>query len=197
MALTRMQPDITTRLKTYQGLLLKWQKTVNLVSASTLEDAWERHFEDSLQLLDFIPEDTKMLADIGSGAGFPGLVIGIARPELQVHLVESDTRKAAFLTTVSRETNASNVMVHAGRAEHVLQNFSAEIVTARALAALPLLLELTRPQKAAKLLFLKGANWRAEIDQAKQSYDFEWAVKPSKTALDGVILCITGVAAKA
>ena len=192
-----MQPDIRAKLQTYQDLLVKWQKTVNLVSNSTLADAWKRHFEDSLQILDCIPEGTKVLADIGSGAGFPGLVIAIARPEIEVHLIESDARKCAFLSTVSRETGASNVRVHTGRIESVLPEIQAQVVTARALAALPDLLGLTESQwgreSPASLVFPKGVDWQKEVDLASVDHSFDLAVKPSKTASSAAIMCISGV----
>ena len=123
-------------LKHYYGLLLKWQKTINLVSPSTLDDAWNRHFEDSIQVVSYIPENMKILCDIGSGAGFPGLVIAIERPDIQVHLVESDSRKCAFMRTVSRETNLSNVTIHNDRIENVIGDIDADYVSARALASL-------------------------------------------------------------
>jgi len=96
---------VKQNLQTYQELLHKWQKRINLVSNNTIKDSWERHFEDSLQIIDLIPEMTKNLVDLGSGAGFPGLVIAIEKPEISVTLVESDQKKCSFLKTVSRETN--------------------------------------------------------------------------------------------
>jgi len=86
-----MQPD--NKLKIYLELLLKWQKAINLISPATLDKAWDRHFEDSLQLLDYIPDSVKSICDIGSGAGFPGLIIAISRPNLDVSLIESDVSK--------------------------------------------------------------------------------------------------------
>lgn len=188
-------------LQLYHDLLLKWQKAVNLVSPTTIADAWNRHFEDSLQLLELIPVSARRLVDLGSGAGFPGLVLALAKPDLDVHLVESDQKKGTFLLTVSRETGAKNVHVHSERIESVLPNLKADVVTARALASLPQLLTMARTQwergdSPATLLFLKGAGWQEEVDLAKVGHDFDLVVIPSKTAKDAAVLCITNVQEK-
>lgn len=192
-----MQPDIRKKLEIYLNLLIKWQKSVNLVSKNTLDDAWERHFEDSLQLIDFIPENAQSLADLGSGAGFPGLVIAIARPDLKVHLIDGDSKKCAFLSAVSRETGASNVTVHTDRVETVLPGLEVDVVTARALSPLPELLIKTRSQwereSPAFLIFPKGADWRSEVDLARQDQNFKYAAEPSKTAKGAVVLCISEI----
>ncbi len=188
-------------LQLYHDLLLKWQKAVNLVAPSTIEDAWNRHFEDSLQLVDLIPQSATSLIDIGSGAGFPGLVLALARPDLAVHLVESDQKKGTFLLKVSRETGAKNVNVHSQRIESALPKLRADVVTARALASLPQLLTMTEPQwergeSPATLLFLKGAGWQKEVDLARVGHDFELVVIPSKTNPEAAILCISAVRQK-
>jgi 16S rRNA (guanine527-N7)-methyltransferase len=194
-----LESDIKQHLQTYHDLLRKWQKTVNLVAPSTLDDAWSRHFEDSLQMVDLIPPEAKVLADIGSGAGFPGLVIGLARPDLEVHLIESDSRKGVFLLTVSRETGASNVHIHTDRIESKLPSLRVDVVTARALAPLTQLLALSRSQwdreSPATLLFMKGAEWQKEVDSAKSDYMFHVNQNPSKTDTSAAILCITNVRA--
>ena len=127
--------ETNNRLKTYLSLLEKWQPKINLISNNTLDIAWDRHFEDSLQLLNILPEGEKTLFDLGSGAGFPGLVLAIAREDLNVHLVESDQKKCSFLKTVSRETKTP-VEIHNSRIETVSRETSPDIVTARALASL-------------------------------------------------------------
>lgn len=104
------------KIDAYERLLKKWQNTINLVGPSTLSEAKKRHFEDSLQLLKHIPVAAKTLYDLGSGAGFPGLVLAMAKPDLDVHLIESDARKCQFLKTVSRETETP-VTVHNQRIE--------------------------------------------------------------------------------
>lgn len=195
-----MSVNVQPSLKLYHDLLLKWQKAVNLVSPATIADAWNRHFEDSLQLLDLIPASARRLVDIGSGAGFPGLVLALARPDLEVHLVESDHKKGTFLLTVSRETGAKNVNVHSQRIESVLPSLGADVVTARALAPLSTLLQYARPLWAHEsqilLLFPKGEGWQKEVDLARVGHDFDLVVIPSKTAKDAAILCITNVREK-
>ena len=111
-----MTPEQTDRLRLYVDLLKKWQKTINLVGKNTLEDAWDRHILDSAQLSAHIPQHATLL-DIGSGAGFPGLVLAILRPDISVTLVESDTRKCVFMQTVARETHCGNVTVLNDRVE--------------------------------------------------------------------------------
>lgn len=152
--------DIQRELSVYENLLRRWQARINLVSRTTLDDLWVRHFADSLQLLLYAPE-AKIWADFGSGAGFPGLVLAIAlkgRPGSLVHLIESDTRKAAFLREVSRET-AAPAQVHAQRIDMAVERIAApEIVTARALAPLSTLLDMTLPwlKSGTRGLFLLG-----------------------------------------
>lgn len=131
------------RLTIYEALLRKWQRTINLVGASTLDSVWIRHFVDSLQVADAAPDARRWL-DLGSGAGFPGLVTAIRYaddPIARVHLVESDRRKCAFLQSVSRETGAPAI-VHCARIEQLLPEFAApiEAISARALAPLPILI---------------------------------------------------------
>ena len=131
-------------LATYKSLLLKWAKVINLVSPATLPDVDTRHFQDSLQLIPLLPPHTKTLFDLGSGAGFPGLVIALERPDIAVHLFESDTKKCAFLSTVSRETHIP-VVIHNQRIESVdkIPDVVPDVISARALASLDTLLAMT------------------------------------------------------
>lgn len=185
------------KLDTYLKLLLQWQRTINLISPDTVDNAWQRHFEDSMQLADFISKDDKSLCDIGSGAGFPGLVLAIMRPDIDCHFIESDARKCAFLRTVSRETSCENVTIHNGRIEDVLPDLTPEIITARALGNLERLLEYTQGiwlrNKKLKLLLPKGKNYQHEIDNSKKKYDFDVTVKPSKTDVNAAILIVGNI----
>jgi 16S rRNA (guanine527-N7)-methyltransferase len=153
-------------LRVYEGLLRRWQKTLNLVGPSTLEDIYVRHFADSAVLARFAPLSATW-ADLGSGAGFPGMIIAImqkAHPESFMHLIESDRRKAAFLREVSRET-AARVEIHVSRAEDVLDEIAPDIITSRAMASLPDLLKMCerRIGAGAKCVFLKGQNIAGEL----------------------------------
>ena len=176
------------RLEIYEAMLREWQKTINLVGSSTLDDVWRRHFLDSGQLCRLI-SDVKIIADIGSGGGFPGLVVAIISG-VHVTLVEADNRKAAFLREVSRATGADTEVI-AGRAETVSAT-PAEAVTARALAPLTKLLALVEPwiQPGGRCYFLKGGGVEDELTDASQIWDIEYDMVPSLSDPSGTILCV-------
>lgn len=193
-----MQPEIKEKLDVYHALLLKWQAKINLISPNTIENAWERHFEDSLQLLNRIPEDTAVLADLGSGAGFPGLVIAIIRPDIEVHLIESDSKKCSFLRAVSRETDTP-IVIHNGRIENVSREteLRPDTVTARALSSLKELIGYSEMWISANpkmgMVLPKGAKAQAEIDEARTYYDFKISAFTSKTDEDAQILVLNDI----
>ena len=186
------------KLDAYQALLLRWQKAINLVSSSTLKNAKERHFIDSLQVLPLILQGAKLLYDIGSGAGFPGLVIAMARPDLSVHMIESDERKGQFLRTVSRETSTP-ITVHTERIERV--GLSApDVVTARALADLTMLFDFcigwAEENPLLEMVFMKGRAAEDEIEAARVIYDFDVTRQQSITGEGAVILKVTNLIKK-
>ncbi len=185
--------DVFSKLEIYHALLLKWQKAINLVSPNSIPQAWHRHFIDSSQLVELIPETAKIYADLGCGAGFPGLVLAIMRPELEVHLVESDERKCQFMRTVARETGA-NVQIHTKRIENVSDDFCPDFVTARALSSLENLFEYCLPwaqkNKNLELCFLKGARAEEELEIAKKKYSFDYTSTQSITDSGAQILSI-------
>ncbi|HNQ91574.1 MAG TPA: 16S rRNA (guanine(527)-N(7))-methyltransferase RsmG [Alphaproteobacteria bacterium] len=188
------------KLYIYKSLLLKWSKAINLVAPSTLTEIETRHFEDSLQLLPHIPEETKTLIDIGSGAGFPGLALALARASFTVHLVESDQKKCAFLSTVSRET-FTPIIIHNNRVENVdIKEIGPEIVTARALASLTDLLTMTQNWwqiiPSLTLIFLKGEKADDEIADALRKFKFSFETIQSKTDPKGCVLILKNVSAK-
>ncbi len=193
--MTDFTPEQTEKLETYLNLLRKWQKTINLVSNSTLNDAWERHIHDSAQLSDHIPRGAHLL-DIGSGGGFPALVLAIIRPDVTVTMVESDTRKCTFLQTVARETS-THVKVLNERIEDVPPHSSYDVITARAFACVEKILYLTRSFfiKNPELfcLLLKGENADEEIREARQIYDFSLEDTQSLTNTKSKILKIWNV----
>ncbi|MGB4107498.1 MAG: 16S rRNA (guanine(527)-N(7))-methyltransferase RsmG [Alphaproteobacteria bacterium] len=181
--------ETISRLQAYHDLLVKWQKAINLVSPKTLEDIWERHFADSAQLAAHIPENTKV-ADLGSGAGFPGLVLAVMRPDLEIHLVESDSRKCEFLKNVSRETK-TKVQVHSDRVENALAGIGPGYITARAFAPLEELLGLIPEScRGAPLLLLKGRQALEEATAAARKFDFDMEDFSSLTDPDARILKI-------
>ena len=195
--------ETVERLEAYAGLLLKWQKTINLVAPSTLGDVWSRHFADSAQLLPLAPPDATRWLDLGSGAGFPGMVLSILLSEregVRMTLVESDSRKAAFLREVTRATGAP-VDILCERIEKPATQAkvgeSINVVTARALAPLPKLLDLSVPYFSNDTvgLFLKGREAQAEVEAAHQIWDFEAALEPSVTDSSGRIVIVRALKA--
>jgi 16S rRNA (guanine527-N7)-methyltransferase len=182
------------RLQAYVDLLQSWNRRINLVSAASLADVWRRHILDSGQLIRHIGPDARVLVDLGSGAGLPGLILGILGvPE--VHLVEADQRKAAFLREAARITKTA-ATVHAARIESVAP-FPAEVVTARALAPLPQLLERCAPFLAETTicLFLKGQGLRDELTAAQEKWIMQTQTLASLADPTGHILSVEGLRA--
>jgi 16S rRNA (guanine527-N7)-methyltransferase len=180
------------RLQVFVGLLGKWNSAINLVSPASLADVWTRHVADSAQLLDCAPVRRKRWLDIGAGAGFPGVVVSLISADtdnpVDVTLVESDQRKAAFLSTVSRETGVP-MKVAATRIEAVLPQ-QADIVSARALAPLVKLCDFTERHLApgGAAIFLKGGLYNAEIQKARRVWSFALDVRDSSTDPTGAVL---------
>lgn len=182
------------RFRLYLDLLLHWQRAINLVGPATLKDPWRRHFWDSAQVFPLIPEGTHSLLDIGSGAGFPGMVLAILGVP-GVALVESDGRKCAFLREVARQTKTP-VVIHAARLETLADRIAPpDVITARALASLDLLLEKTklyiRPNTIC--LFHKGSRADAEIAEARRRRSMKVEKIPSVTDPTGVILRVEAI----
>jgi len=194
-AATRVSRETMTDLAVYESLLLKWQKRINLVSAKSLSDLWRRHMLDSFQLTERAPARARRWVDLGSGGGFPGLVVAILlkdRPGMTVHLIDSDTRKCAFLRHVALETGAP-VTVHRARIEDLgPTDFGgpADIVSARACAPLPSLLALAAPFFADSTvgLFLKGQHVEEELTAARKCWTLETVVHPSVSDPAGCVL---------
>lgn len=185
------------RLIRYRALLEKWNPTINLVARSTLADAWTRHFLDSAQLMDFCPAEATHWVDLGSGGGFPGLVVAIlaaeAAPQMRVTLIESDRRKATFLRTVARDLEIAPVIVN-DRIEAAPPQ-TADILSARALAPLPRLLDFAARHLApgGKALLPKGASHMQDISDALAKWRFDVQKYPSRTDPGAVILKIEGL----
>lgn len=191
--------DNRARLEHLAGLVRRWNSRINLVARSTLADLEARHIEDSAALWPLVPVDATRLVDLGTGAGFPGLVLAILaageRPTLGVHLVEADARKAAFLQTAERELGLKNVIIHNRRIED-LGPLGGDVVTARALAPLARLLDLAVPQlgSGGRCLFPKGRAWQDEVVAARAKWHFHLKVRPAASGGDGVILELTELA---
>jgi 16S rRNA (guanine527-N7)-methyltransferase len=189
--------EINDRMDVYRALLVKWQVKINLISPDTLGTAKIRHFDDSAQLVPLIPPAAKILYDLGSGAGFPGLVIALLRPDLDVTLIESDSKKCAFLQTVSRETQTP-VRIVQERIESAAQKLPPpDLVTARALAPLSSLLDLSKPwildNPALCALFPKGARYGQELEDAGKNWTFSCTQTPSITDPQARILLLSNI----
>jgi 16S rRNA (guanine527-N7)-methyltransferase len=180
------------RLETYAGLLVKWQAKINLVGPATLPDLWRRHFLDSAQLLPLLPTTAGTLVDLGSGAGFPGLVLAIMT-DWRIHLLDSDQRKCAFLRQVALDCGVlDQVAIQAKRIEQVT-GLLADVVTARACAPLVELLELAAPFIGEKGtgLFLKGAQAEEELTQAQRRWTMRLDRRDSISDPAGTILIVS------
>ena len=180
------------RLEAYAGLLVRWSARINLVGVNSLGDLWRRHFLDSIQLLAHVPPATQSLIDLGSGAGFPGLVLAIAGVP-QVELVEADARKCAFLREAARLTGTP-VVIHNARIETVAPHI-VDVVTARACAPLDRLLHLAEPfiGPDTLCLFPKGERAQEELTAANQAWTMDATCHDSSTDRRGIILCLRRV----
>lgn len=189
-------PEPTEKFTIYERLLRRWQGSINLVSAATLPKLRERHFADSLRLSPFIPQDAAVF-DLGSGAGFPGLVLAMARPDLKMTLIESDTKKCTFLSTVSRETQTPVTILNQ-RVESVSRETIPAIITARAFAPLDKLLGYCLPwapaNPALEILLLKGGRAAEEIAAAGAAYRFDAEFLDKGQGEEGCVLRIKNLA---
>ncbi|WP_342729408.1 16S rRNA (guanine(527)-N(7))-methyltransferase RsmG [Bradyrhizobium sp. B097] len=193
LALTPVSRETEARLDRYIALLLEWQAKTNLVAPSTLPNLWTRHVSDSLQLLSLAPSATSWV-DLGSGGGFPGVVLACALAETQgarIHLVERIAKKAAFLREAIRVT-ASPGTVHLADIGDTVDRIAGPIdcVTARALAPLHQLIGFAEPwvKKGAKALFLKGQDVEAELTEATKYWNIEPKLHSSRTGGQGWIV---------
>ena len=185
------------RLRHHADMLVKWQKSINLVAPESLGDLWRRHILDSAQLKPLLPPGTSSLADMGSGAGFPGLVLAILGVP-NVHLIESDARKCLFLAEAARAaglTPGENPIIHRARLEKVA-GLTVDVVTARACAPLAKLLAYAEPflHGGSTCLFLKGAAADEELTEAAKTWRMSTGRFPSLSDPSGTILGMTQVA---
>ena len=199
MALTPVSRETEARLDRFVELLLQWQAKTNLVAPSTLPHLWTRHIADSLQLLTLAPS-AKVWVDLGSGGGFPGVVLACALADTSgavVHLVERNARKAAFLREALRVAGARGV-VHGKRIEDIVDSLAGPIdcVTARALAPLHELVGFAEPlvRRGAKAFFLKGQDVGAELTEATKYWKIEPILHSSLTGGQGWIVELDSIA---
>jgi len=184
--------ETSDQLDALVNTLVRWQKAINLVGKATIEGVWTRHVLDSAQLAPLIPTEAKSLADLGSGGGFPGLVLAALRPDLEMILIEADARKAAFLGEAGRRMGLKKPpRVVIARIEDA-PGSKADVVTARALAPLAQLLSWAGRHRTdtAICLFHKGKGWQAELTEAMKDWHINCQPLTSKTDRDAVILRI-------
>lgn len=192
--MTSVSRETYEKLRAYEELLLKWNDKINLVSASTLPDFWERHIEDSLQLSSVADAPSGIWMDLGSGGGLPGIPLAILHREnrkLSFSLVESDQRKCAFLRTAVRELGL-NVEVLSKRIES-LPDIEVQHLSARALAPLNVLLDYSSKlinSTTGVCYFLKGRSWEDEVEKARETFSFSLEVFDSVTQEGSAILKI-------
>ncbi len=163
--LVSVSRETADRLEDYITLLKKWNKTINLVSSNSLDDPWRRHILDSAQLVNHMPNRKARIVDLGSGAGLPGIILALILPEADVHLVESDQRKSAFLREAARVLGCQ-ISIHVERIETAVNTIQdIDVFTARALAPLPRLLKYIEPIPTKKVcIFHKTEGINKEID---------------------------------
>ena len=187
------------KLCLYQETLIKWQKSINLISKNTIENTWERHFLDSAQLYKFVSDIKGNIIDFGSGAGFPGMVLAIMSKK-NIHLVESDHKKCVFLKEIAMLTE-TDITIHNCRIED-LDFINVDLITCRALASLKKLIyyveifinkSMGEKQQLPKLLFLKGNSYYSEIDELSKIKKISFDEYPSITNKDGRILYLNKV----
>ncbi len=191
------------RLTVYADMLAKWQRRINLVGPATIEVLWTRHFADSLELGQHAPSGSKTWLDIGTGAGFPGMVIATCgqQKNLQVNLVEANVRKCAFLREVTRRIKAP-VTIHNRRIEAIdsqaIQTMAPDVVTARALAPLDLLLKLAQKplEYGAVGVFPRGQDVEDELTSSTKCWKMEAEIVERNFGLPGKVLVVHRCARK-
>jgi len=199
LAANPVSRETLARLDRFVETLLTWQRRINLIAPATIPQLWTRHVADSLQLVGLAP-GARVWVDLGSGGGFPGLVIACAlagKPDAVVHLVESNTKKAAFLREARRITG-SPAVVHAVRIEYFVDTFRdhVDIVTARALVSLRKLYDHSAPllERGAQGLFPKGQDLEAELTEASKYWNInDIRLVPSRTDRTGRIVVVPGL----
>ena len=190
---SRVSRETITSLKKYEDILINANKTLNLVGKSTINDIWTRHFLDSVQVIDFIDKNDKTLIDLGSGAGFPGIVVALAAKDrkipIKIKLIEKSPKKAKFLKDLIDKLNL-NVEVHNQNvlAEQIV--FTDDVFVARAFKPLAIILELihNKATKWKKIFIFLGKTGKNELLQASKSWDIEYKQRVSVTNSDSIII---------
>ena len=180
-------------LEKYEKMLIIANKSFNLIGSSTVSEIWNRHFLDSFQVIDFIEKNEKSLVDVGSGAGFPGIVLAIAAKDkkipLKITLVDKSPKKIIFLKKIIKELNLNVQTLNKNILEDDVK-FKGDIFVARAFKPLSVILKLihNKGEKWKKIFIFQGKTWRKELQQASKNWDIEYKQRRSITNSDSVIL---------
>ena len=199
--ITQVSRETITSLKKYENILIKANKTLNLIGNSTIKEIWTRHFLDSAQVIDFIDKNDKSLVDIGSGAGFPGLVLAIILKDrkisLKVKLIEKSPKKVKFLKKIINELNL-NVEVIDKNIFDYSKKISDDIIVARAFKPFKIILELIHNQAInwKKILIYLGKTGNNELHEASKIWNIEYKQRVSITSNDSTVLDIKGIKKK-
>ena len=189
----RVSRETITSLKKYEDILIKANKTLNLVGNSTIKDIWNRHFLDSVQVIDFIDENDKTLVDLGSGAGFPGLVLAITLKDrkipLKIKLIEKSPKKVKFLRDLISKLHLDVEVIN----QNILENpkkLVEDVLVARAFKPLKIILQLihNKAENWKKIFIFLGKTGKSELLQASKSWDIEYKQRVSVTSNDSTVI---------
>jgi len=189
------------KLQKFVALLTEWNEKMNLVSKNSLAEVWIRHVLDSAQLISYIPMNTKHIVDIGSGSGFPGVVLAILlqekNPQASVTLVESITKKAVYLNDVKQKLNLNSVRVVNDRVENAVFK-NVDLITARAVAAMDILCGYAKKigNKNTEMLLLKGKSFGDENEAARKHWQYDADIFENKYSNDGVVVKVRNIRIK-
>ena len=190
---TRASRETTTSLKKYEDLLIKANKTLNLVGNSTINDIWTRHFLDSAQLIDFIDKNDKTLVDLGSGAGFPGLVLAIMLKDrkipLKIKLIDKSPKKVKFLKDLINKLQLDVEVINQNILEDPKKLLD-DVFVARAFKPLKIILQLihNKANNWKKIFIFLGKTGKNELLQASKIWDIEYKQRVSVTSSDSIVI---------
>ena len=195
---TQVSRETIISLKKYEDLLVKANKSLNLIGNSTINQIWIRHFLDSIQVIDFVDKNDKSLVDLGSGAGFPGLILSIVAKDrkipIKIKLIEKSPKKSKFLNEVIKKLNLNAELI----TKNILIDpikFSNDVFVARAFKPLKIILELIHSKATnwKKIFIFLGKTGKNEVLQASKIWDIEYKQRVSVTNSDSLILEINGI----